>query len=140
MRPDQSPDGALRVLVVDDNRDATDTFVMVLALWGYRALSAYDGGEGLAAALAHRPDVVLLDVELPTLDGCEVARRIRADPAAGGAMLVAVTGYARDEDRRRAHEAGFDHYLVKPVEPAELLRLLQGCRPTPDNSSSNEHP
>jgi CheY-like chemotaxis protein len=114
------------VLVVDDSRDAAESLALVLRLQGHEARVALDGPEALDALDAFRPDAVLLDVGLPGMDGYEVARHIRQRPAFGRTTLVAVTGYGREEDRRRAAEAGFDHHLTKPADPAVLDRLLRG--------------
>lgn len=117
-----------RVLVVDDNRDAADSLAALLRLQGHAARIAYDGPAGLAAAAEFAPDVVLLDLGMPGMDGYEVARRIRAAPGLRGVALAALTGWGQPEDRRRTAAAGFDHHLVKPVEPAALEKLLAGLR------------
>jgi signal transduction histidine kinase/CheY-like chemotaxis protein len=117
--------GSRRVLVVDDNRDAADTLALLLRAGGHEADVAYDGAEALAKFGARRPDVVLLDIELPhDLDGHAVATRMRA--LAGGApvRLVALTGYGRSEDRTRSDAAGFDLHVVKPLDPVELERIV----------------
>jgi CheY-like chemotaxis protein len=115
-----------RVLVVDDNVTSAQSLAVVLKLEGHDVQVAHDGGLALEAVRSFRPDVVLLDIGLPGMDGYEVARRLRQEPglAAGIALLVAVTGYAEDEARRRSREAGFDHHLVKPVDPDGVLALL----------------
>ena len=115
--------GLRRVLVVDDNVDSAETVAMLVSMWGHEVEVAHGGVEGIEKAFAFAPDTVLLDVGLPGIDGYEVARRLRS----GGlrdALLVAMTGYGRDEDRRKAHEAGFDHHLVKPLDLEILQRLL----------------
>ena len=116
--------GVRRVLVVDDNEDATYTLSTILELSGHEVILAYDGEEALALAGEHRPEVVLLDIGLPKLDGYEVARRLRLDPRNENMVLVAVTGYGREEERERGLAAGFHHYLVKPVDPGVLQALL----------------
>ncbi len=115
----------LRVLVVDDNKDAADTLARLLSIFGHQTAVAYDGLAGLRAAEADRPDVVLLDVGMPGLDGWELARRIRAlwDDSP---LLVAVSGYGTKEDHERSRDAGLDAHLVKPADPRVLLRLLEG--------------
>ncbi|HEX6298827.1 MAG TPA: PAS domain S-box protein [Burkholderiales bacterium] len=114
-----------RVLVVDDNQDAAHALRLLLQTDGHDVMVAADGAAGLALAREHRPDVVLLDIGLPTLNGYEIATRIRADPALKGTVLVAVTGYGQMHDRARASASGFDHHLVKPVEFRALQELLR---------------
>jgi signal transduction histidine kinase/CheY-like chemotaxis protein len=113
-----------RVLVVDDNRDLAESLAMVLRLWGHEVAVAYDGPAALAAAHERPPEVVFLDIGLPHLDGFEVARRLREDPDLRRARIVAITGYGRDDDRRRAQDAGIDLHLTKPVDPSDLQPLL----------------
>ncbi len=115
---------SLRVLIVDDNVDAARMAGLLLGLWGHDARTAHDGPAALAAAAAFRPDVVLLDIGLPGLNGYEVADRLRAVPGLAGVKLVAVTGYGQEEDRRRSEAAGFAGHLVKPVEPAALEAVV----------------
>jgi DNA-binding response OmpR family regulator len=112
------------VLVVDDNRDAANVLALLLEVWGYQPLVAYRGDVALEVAATQSPHVVLLDIGLPDLDGHEVARRLRRLPGLEKALLVAVTGHGGEEDLCRARETGFDHYLLKPFDPEELLRLL----------------
>ncbi|HEY6863463.1 MAG TPA: ATP-binding protein [Burkholderiales bacterium] len=111
-----------RIVVIDDNRDAADSMATLLQLRGHAVQVAYDGPSGLALALAHRPHVAFVDIGLPGLDGYELARQLRARGA--GLVLVALTGYGRDEDRILSKDAGFDHHLVKPVPGEALERLL----------------
>jgi PAS domain S-box-containing protein len=118
------PKSSLRVLVVDDNRDGADSLAMMLRLMGNDTHTAYDGQEAMAAAGELRPDVVLLDVGLPGLNGYEACRRIREQPWGKGVVLVAVTGWGQEDDRRRSHDAGFDHHMVKPVDPRALMKML----------------
>jgi CheY-like chemotaxis protein len=114
-----------RVLVVDDNRDAGETLAMLVRLAGHEARVAHDGAAALELFRASRPDIVLLDIELPHgMSGHEVALRIAREPGAERVMLVAVTGYGQQEDRERSREAGFHLHLVKPVDPRELERVL----------------
>jgi signal transduction histidine kinase/DNA-binding response OmpR family regulator len=119
----------LRVLLVDDNVDAVESLSVLLHAAGYQLCSAHDGASAIAAALEFQPDVAVLDIGLPVMNGYDVARRLRAHPQTRGAALVAVTGYGREEDRRLAHEAGFDHHLTKPVEFTVLQQLLGTLRP-----------
>ena len=133
---DQGPKGAAcerekgaaparrRILVVDDNRDVADSLGMLLRMMGNEVHTAHDGLEAVGAAAAFQPDVVLLDLGLPKLNGYETARRIREQDGGTDMMLVAVTGWGQEEDRRRSKEAGFDHHMTKPVEFAALQKLL----------------
>jgi signal transduction histidine kinase len=115
-----------RVLVVDDNVDAAESLATLLRVERHEVYTAHDGPTALATAEAFRPEVVLLDIGLPQMDGYEVARRLRARAGFEKALLVALTGYGQEEDRRRAAEAGFDAYLVKPADPLALHELLAG--------------
>jgi signal transduction histidine kinase len=120
-----------RILVVDDNRDAADTLALMLRVMGHDTRTAHDGLEAVEAAAAFRPHVVLMDIGLPRLNGHEAARRIRERPWGGGVVLIAQTGWGADEDKRQSKEAGFNFHLVKPVDPADLERLLSGLLVTP---------
>jgi CheY-like chemotaxis protein len=117
---------AKRILVVDDNVDAGDSLAMVLNLSGHTAEAVYDPLKALERAASFDPEVILLDIGLPGMDGYEVARRIRARGST--ARLVALTGYGQSEDIRRTQAAGFDAHLVKPVELEHLLHNLDGPR------------
>jgi PAS domain S-box-containing protein len=124
--------GTLRVLLVEDNTDTATSLAMLLeCVYGHRVTVAHDGFAAVAAARAAVFDVVLLDVGLPGIDGYEVARRLREQPGRPP-VVVAVTGYGRQEDRERAAAAGFDHHLVKPVEPDRLEELLTALSRRPD--------
>jgi CheY-like chemotaxis protein len=116
------PASAKQVLVVDDNADAAETLSQLLELVGHVARTAKDGASALASFDACRPDVVLLDIGLPDLDGYEVARRIRSR-AGNTVKLVALTGWGQAEDKRRAADAGFDSHWTKPVDPAKLQEI-----------------
>ena len=118
------PAGCLRILVVDDNRDAADSLAMLLRITGHETHTAHDGAEAVAAAARLEPEVILLDIGLPRLDGYEACREIRQQAWARDAMIVALTGWGQDDDRRRSSEAGFDAHLVKPVDHTELLALI----------------
>ena len=122
------------VLIVDDNVHAASSLAMLVEHWGHSPRVAHDGAQALDMALAHRPEVVLLDIGLPGMDGLEVARRLRQSPGLDHALIVAMTGYGQDEDRRRSREAGFDHHLVKPVDLDQLEKLL--VRPAPPPASA----
>jgi CheY-like chemotaxis protein len=113
-----------RILVVDDNRDAADSLTMMLTMMGHDIQNAYDGLEAVQAAAAFRPNVVLLDIGLPKMNGYEAARHIRQQPWGRPMTLIAVTGWGQEEDRRRALAAGCDEHLTKPVDPAALEKLL----------------
>ena len=115
---------APRVLVVEDNRDAADMLACLLRCRGYEVRVAYDGPEGVATARGFHPQVVISDIGLPGMDGYEMARRLREDPALGHTLLVAVSGYGADDDVSRALSAGFDHHFVKPVDPDSLTTLI----------------
>jgi CheY-like chemotaxis protein len=113
-----------RVLVVDDNLDAAEGLAMLLGLRGHEVATAYDGQSAIEQARDIQPDVVLLDIGLPRIDGFEVARRLREEHPARPMLLVALTGYGQERDRLRAREAGFDHHLLKPVRLEMLEELL----------------
>jgi PAS domain S-box-containing protein len=113
-----------RILVVDDNRDAALSLAMILQMMGNETQTAHDGLEAIDVAAAFRPDVILLDIGMPKLNGYDTCRRIRAQPWGKHVMIVALTGWGQDEDKRRSQEAGFTCHLVKPVEPAALEALL----------------
>ncbi len=117
-----------RVLVADDNRDAADSLTMILRLAGHEVRTAHDGQQAVEVAEAFRPDAALLDIGMPRLNGYEACRRIRTLLRGEGILLVALTGWGQEEDKRRATEAGFDHHLTKPVDPAALERLLAESR------------
>ena len=116
-----------RILVADDNRDSAESLGMLLELAGHRVRLAYDGQEALDAAAEFLPEILLLDIGLPRMDGYEVAARLRQDSRYDGMLLVAVTGYGTESDRHRGRAAGFDHHLVKPVDPAALHELISGA-------------
>ena len=113
-----------RVLVVDDNVDAADTLAIVLGLEGCEARVEYTAHDALRSAEEFRPRAIVCDIGLPELDGCEIARRLRADPAQADTLLVALTGLGSEEDKRRTREAGFDLHLVKPVDLASVQDML----------------
>jgi signal transduction histidine kinase len=122
--PVRQPATQRRILIVDDNRDAADTMAMMLRLDGGIVETAHDGPQALQAAEQFRPDMVLLDIGIPGMNGYEVARRIRAQPWGVGMVLIAQTGWGQEEDRRRTREAGFDEHLTKPVDHARLVALI----------------
>jgi signal transduction histidine kinase/DNA-binding response OmpR family regulator len=114
-----------RILIVDDNRDSAESLAMLLRVRGHEVRTAYDGRKSLGVAEEYRPDVVILDIGLPGLDGYTVARALRAQAAFRDALLVALTGYGAEEDRRACYRSGFDAHLVKPVDLVPLLGLLE---------------
>ncbi len=113
-----------RVLIVDDNEDALSSLSMLVRVLGNEICRARDGLEAVAAAEQFRPEIVLMDIGMPNLNGYEAAKRIRAEPWGADILLVATTGWGQEEDRRRSKQAGFDHHLVKPVEPEKLREIL----------------
>jgi PAS domain S-box-containing protein len=117
---------SLRVLVVEDNLDAAESLATLLRLWNHDVQVVNDGLSALDAARSQRPEVVLLDIGLPGLDGFQVARKLREEVGLEDTLLVAMTGYGQPEDRRRSREAGIHHHFVKPVEPLVLRNLLAG--------------
>jgi PAS domain S-box-containing protein len=122
---------SLRVMVVDDNVDTVTTLAMLVQESGHDVRTAYDGSAVLEAALDYRPNVVLLDIGLPGLNGFEVAKRLRQQPALRNAVLVAMTGYGQECDRQRSQQAGFDHHLVKPGDFGKVLQILASIAELP---------
>jgi two-component system CheB/CheR fusion protein len=114
----------LRVLVVENEVAMAEMLGMLLELWGHTVQAVHDGPAALAAASTFCPKVVLCDIGLPGMNGYELARQLRQLEGLNKSMLVAITGYGQEEDQRRAREAGFDHHLIKPVDPAALAKLL----------------
>jgi CheY-like chemotaxis protein len=114
----------LRVLVVDDCKDGADTLALLLRLWGHKAKVAYDGFTALRLAQAFRPDVLLMDINLPEMDGYCLARKFRERDEFQHTLLIAITGYTDLTHRAQGVEAGFDSYLVKPVDPTVLQEML----------------
>jgi two-component system CheB/CheR fusion protein len=110
--------------VVEDNVDAAESLIMLLQLLGHHVRAVHDGISALEVARANVPEVMLIDIGLPGMDGYELARRLRQQPGLERVVLVALTGYGRDEDRERALKAGFDYHLVKPVDPNALRGLV----------------
>ena len=113
-----------RILVVDDNEDSAMSMALLLTSMGNETRTAHEGLEALEVGATFLPEIILLDIGMPRLNGYETARRIREQPWGRGVKLVAVTGWGQETDRRRSQEAGFDHHLVKPVDPAALSKLL----------------
>ena len=113
-----------RILVVDDNVDSAESLAKLLRMFGHDVRTAYDGAGALAEVSQMRPEAVLLDIGLPGMDGYEVARRLRLLPGCANTLLIALSGYADDDDLRRSQEAGFNHHLTKPVKFQTLQELL----------------
>src|SRR5262249_27918589 len=122
--PPPAPGPGRRILVVEDNNDAAQSLATLLKLKGHEVCLAHDGPSALEAARAFHPKVVLMDIGLPGMDGHEVGRLLRERGLFSEGLLIAMTGYGQDEDRRRSYEAGFNCHLVKPVDPQELFQLL----------------
>jgi CheY-like chemotaxis protein len=118
-----------RILVVDDNRDSAETLAMMLQLLNNEVRTAHDGLEAVEVAAAFRPNLILMDLGMPRLNGYDATRRIRAEPWGRSMTIVALTGWGQDSDRARSHEAGCNGHLVKPVNLAELEKLLAGRGP-----------
>jgi CheY-like chemotaxis protein len=115
---------SLRILVVDDNVDTAASLAMLLRATGHNVRTAHDGPQALDAALDYRPNVMLLDIGLPGLDGFEVATRMREHPVLQNVVLVAMTGYGQETDRQRSQQSGFDHHLVKPARFEQVQSIL----------------
>ena len=115
-----------RILIADDNRDAAESLSMLLEFEGHEVRVAHRGGDALWLAQEFRPDTAVLDIGMPDLSGYEVAAKLRGEPWAVNLQLIALTGWGQDDDRRRAFEAGFDHHLIKPVDPQQLAGLIAG--------------
>jgi CheY-like chemotaxis protein len=117
-----------QILIVEDMADSRETLRTLLTLWGHQVTVAETGPRGVEKALATLPEIALVDIGLPELDGYQVAEQVRAAPGGGGIYLIALTGYGQHGDRRRSLSAGFNAHLVKPVDPKELARLLTEAR------------
>jgi two-component system CheB/CheR fusion protein len=113
-----------RILIIDDNKDLARSLARLLRHVGHEVEMAYDGPEGIEAALAYDPDVLLVDIGLPNLDGYEVARRLRREENSRRSLMIAISGYGQEEDMRRSREAGIDHYLIKPVNIETIAGLI----------------
>jgi two-component system CheB/CheR fusion protein len=114
----------LKVLIVEDNQDAAESLALVLDLWGHDSRVVFDGAAALEVAEQYVPDVIISDLGLPGMDGYQLAGHLREHPRFGRAVLIALSGYGQEEDKRRALDAGFDHHFVKPPDLAELAELL----------------
>lgn len=123
-----------RVLIVDDNKDAAATLSMVLEELGHQCFVEHDGRGALARARREQPDVLLLDIGLPDMDGFELARVLREEPVTSRSLIVAVTGYGQDADRSASAAAGFDHHMVKPLDTSRLAEVLASWADIGDGS------
>jgi CheY-like chemotaxis protein len=121
---DPSTSSSLKILVIDDGASTADMLSLFFKLEGHQVDTAYSGQAGLDAASREQPDLVFLDLSMPDMDGHETARRLRQRPGGDRLILVALTGWDRDTDHQTSLASGFDHYLVKPVEPSTLRELL----------------
>jgi CheY-like chemotaxis protein len=111
---------------VDDHPDGAEMLRLLLEREGHDVDVAYDGATALALAASSKPEFMILDIGMPEMDGYEVARRLRQDPAMASVRLIALTGYGQETDAQRSHDRGFDHHLVKPVNVETLRRILHG--------------
>jgi CheY-like chemotaxis protein len=118
-----------RILVAEDYVDTAESMAKLLRIFGHEVQVAHDGPQAIATALSWRPEVVLLDIGLPTKDGYEVARQLRQEPTCRDIVIIAVTGYGQEVDLQRGRAAGIDHHLLKPVESSVLLPLLSRSEP-----------
>jgi CheY-like chemotaxis protein len=118
------PAPARRVLVADDNRDGAEIMSLLLQQYGYEVNIAHTGTEALTLAAQSAPEIAILDIGMPGMSGYEVARQIRAEAWGKHMMLIALTGWGQEEDKKKAFEAGFDHHLIKPIDPDALEALM----------------
>jgi CheY-like chemotaxis protein len=139
-QPEGTAKRCRRVLIVEDNQDAQDALRCLLELWGHEVTVADDGAAGIESALSRRPEVALVDLGLPTVDGYEVARRIRGTLGNSSPLLVALSGYGAPEQRAQALAAGFDLHLVKPVDPDRLATLLEEYPGESSSSTATDAP
>lgn len=121
------------ILLVEDDEDCRTLYRLALEYFGYRVVEAADGADGLAAARINIPGLVIMDLSLPRMDGWSALRELRADPATAGVPALALTGHVTEVDRQRAHAAGFDAFLAKPVPPSEVLDHVRRIVGPPDD-------
>jgi CheY-like chemotaxis protein len=124
-RPGQGARVSRRVLIADDNQDSAESLAMLLRIEGYEVVVVHNGADALAALAGFDPEIALLDIGMPALNGYEVAQKIRETRPASPVRLIAVTGWGQHSDKARARASGFDHHFTKPVEPERLLELLR---------------
>jgi two-component system, cell cycle response regulator DivK len=115
-----------RILVIEDQEDLRGVLRDLFSRSGYVVIEAADGATGVASAKSDRPDIILMDIQMPVIDGYEATRRIKADPALAGIPVVAVSSFAMKGDEEKARAAGCDHYVTKPYSPMQLLRMVRG--------------
>ena len=128
-----------RLLIADDLEDNAESLATLFRMMGHEAWTAHDGEAAFRTAASHRPEIILLDLGMPKVDGYEACRRIRGQPWGSRVMIIALTGWGQEEDRRRTHQAGFDAHLVKPVDPAALMRLVNAhFQTTPNGGNGSE--
>jgi two-component system, cell cycle response regulator DivK len=116
-----------RILVVEDQEDLRGVLRDLFTRSGYAVIEAADGATGVASAKSNRPDIILMDIQMPVIDGYEATRRIKADPTLANIPVVAVSSFAMKGDEEKARAAGCDHYVTKPYSPIQLLRMVRGC-------------
>lgn len=131
------PPAPLQLLVVDDNRDAADAMVMAAQVLGHEAVAVYDGAAALSLLETFRPDLMILDLSMPGMDGYALATAIRSRPEFRGTLLVALSGFGADADRQRSLQSGFDLHTLKPMEIDTLEQLLQRVQHQPGRDGSN---
>ena len=127
-KPDSRAARPLRVLVVDDNEDLARGLAKLLEIHGHHVRVAYDGPSGVDQAKEWHPEIVLLDIGLPGMDGFQVASLLRQNEGTRNAVIIAISGYGQEEDRNRSKQAGFDHHLVKPINSDELAKMMASPR------------
>ena len=115
-----------KILVVEDTEDNRQILRDLLSMAGYDMIEAHDGAEGVARASEHKPDLILMDIQMPVMDGYEATRRLKADPALKAIPVIVITSYALSGDEEKARAAGCDDYVTKPYSPMQLLRLIRG--------------
>lgn len=117
-----------RVLIVDDNVDSAESLATLVGLWNHQVRTAYDGAAALEVAASFLPEIVVLDIGLPGMNGYELASQLHSRPEFGSPLLVALTGYGQEDDRQRSHAAGFSYHLTKPADLEALQRVLDGVQ------------
>jgi CheY-like chemotaxis protein len=132
VKPMQHP--ARRILLIEDNQDAGEMMEIMLSAYGHTIFLAGNGPEGLASAVMHQPELILIDIGLPEMDGYQVAKALRDNPETRHIHLIALTGYGLEEDRQRSLEAGFDLHLVKPIHAEDLHIAIQAVKDTRGNN------